>query len=128
MYRARVAVVVVVMFSSPWVWMSVSYQTETCTTSDTSLPTWYRTTQLCGGPLGSMSSDVTQMTRPQQHLVHIPCRVVPASLRRELWAAYPYTYPRRPGPLPVLFLVPRARPLSPLVRLGRGAIFGPLVW
>ena len=34
----------------------------------------------------------------------------------------------RPVSMPVAFLVPRAFALSPLVRLGWGAIFGPLVW
>src|SRR5262249_31093508 len=36
--------------------------------------------------------------------------------------------PRRPLSMPVAFLVLRACTLSPLVRLGWGAIFGPLVW
>ena len=36
-------------------------------------------------------------------------------------------YPRRPASMPVPFLVQRAARLGPVVRLGWGAIFGPLV-
>ena len=57
MYRVPVVVVVEVMFGSPSIRIQVSYRTETCTTSDTSLPTWYRTTQLtCPAGAGSGAS------------------------------------------------------------------------
>src|SRR5262249_2141336 len=52
MYSVPVVVVVVVMSGSPSARIQVSYLTETCTTADTSLPTWYRTTPLTSRPAG----------------------------------------------------------------------------
>src|SRR5262249_59927570 len=49
MYSVPVVGVVVVMLRSPSTRKRVSYLTETCTTSDTSPPTWYRTTKLSSG-------------------------------------------------------------------------------
>jgi len=40
----------------------------------------------------------------------------------------PLSYPRRPVSMPVVPLVLGAYALRPLVRLGRGAIFGPRCW
>src|SRR5262249_15016383 len=57
MYRVAVGVGVVVRVRSPSARIPVSYLTETCTTSDTSLPTWYRTTGLsCRGRLSGLRS------------------------------------------------------------------------
>ena len=47
--QGRGRVVVVVMSGSPSSRLMGSYLTETCTTSDTSLTTWYRTTKLARG-------------------------------------------------------------------------------
>ena len=45
-----VPVVVAVMVCSPSARKQESYLTETCTTSDTSLPTWYQTTRISDRP------------------------------------------------------------------------------
>src|SRR5262249_42538263 len=61
-----VPVVVVVMNRSPSKRIAVSYLTETCTTSDTSLPTWYRTTKLtcrAEAPQASFSRNDAEPTR-----------------------------------------------------------------
>src|SRR5262249_50065465 len=55
MYRVPAVVVVEGMCGSPSARIVVSYLTETCTTSDTSLPTWYRTTG--PGPADRSSQD-----------------------------------------------------------------------
>src|SRR5262249_62315232 len=52
--RVPFVVVVAVMDRSPSARRRAPYPTETCTTSDTSLPTWYRTTPLSSGG-GSVS-------------------------------------------------------------------------
>src|SRR4051794_32553849 len=73
------------------------------------------------GPLFKKRTRIVKQRDGLERPVHSPCRVSPASRRRELAAASPYSHPWRPVSMPVLFLVVRARPLTPLVRLGWGA-------
>src|SRR5262245_59335547 len=64
--------------------LRVSYLTETCTTSDTSLPTWYRTTKLtCRGRLQDLGTTENQFGGPGQvqrlvlGLAGSPCLTLP---------------------------------------------------
>jgi hypothetical protein len=58
----------------------------------------------------------------------LPLQGSPAPRGRELEPRPGLSYHSRPVPMPAAFLVLRAFALRPVVRLGWGAIFGPLVW
>jgi hypothetical protein len=75
------------------------------------------------GPLASR-----QVVAFRQLLIQVPCRVPLPHGARNLGGRDLLFYPVRPVTMPVVFLVRRAFTLGPLIRLGWGAIFGPLVW